>query len=151
MQTNLSVLVVDDDHVIRSLVRVVLARAGYTVATARDGVEALEMLTGAHYDAVILDVMMPRLDGLGVVERLEQTAPAILDRTLLLTASNLRRLDELPVFGVMAKPFEMEELLRQTQACIANGRVENRETGMAMQMLSGRPSDLLFAFALGER
>jgi CheY-like chemotaxis protein len=112
------VLVVDDEEAIRMLVQRLLVRAGYEVTTARDGCEAIEALAAGEYDAVLLDVMMPRLDGFGVVETMRARCPSMLARTLLVTAANLQRLDELPVRGVLPKPFDVAALLRETELCI---------------------------------
>ena len=66
------VLVVDDDVSIRVLVSRVLSRAAYEVEVARDGAEAIEMLARNHYSAIVLDLMMPRVDGVGVVKYLTE-------------------------------------------------------------------------------
>ncbi len=80
-------------------------------------------MSGTDFDVVILDVMMPRLDGLGVIDRLQKSAAAaVLSRTLVLTASNLARLPELPVFGVLHKPFNIGQLLRETESCLRADR-----------------------------
>jgi CheY-like chemotaxis protein len=67
-----SVLVVDDDRATRHVTRAVLAKAGYDVAIARDGAEALKRLHARRFDLMLLDVWMPRLNGLGVLDRLKQ-------------------------------------------------------------------------------
>lgn len=118
MANRMRVLVVDDDPAIRALVRTILGRAGFVVDTARDGCEAIDMIAETEYDGVILDVMMPRLDGLGVIDVLQHVDAALLERTLVLTASHLKSLQELPVFGVMSKPFGNDELLERTRACV---------------------------------
>jgi len=65
------ILAVDDEPNIRRLVEVNLQRAGYHVTTAADGVEALERIQREPPDMVVLDWMMPRLDGLEVLKRLK--------------------------------------------------------------------------------
>jgi len=67
------VLVVDDEGDIRALTRRVLTREGYDVDLARDGSEALKWLNDYDYDLVILDVMMPNLNGLEVVRNMKNT------------------------------------------------------------------------------
>jgi len=57
------ILVVDDEEKMRHLLSIMLGRRGYLVDQAGDGVEALEMLGNVHYDMVITDVKMPRMDG----------------------------------------------------------------------------------------
>ena len=111
------VLVVDDEDSIRMLVKKVLERAGYDVACARDGCEAIERLAADDYDVVLLDVMMPKLDGFGVVQAMQTTCPRLLARTLLVTASHLKSLQTLPVRGIITKPFSVGELVAETQKC----------------------------------
>jgi two-component system alkaline phosphatase synthesis response regulator PhoP len=67
-----SVLVVDDDPMKRQLLRLILERAGFGVAEAVDGVEALLSLDGNVPDLMTLDVMMPQMDGFAVCERVRQ-------------------------------------------------------------------------------
>jgi len=66
-----SLLVVDDDASIRALVSATLSRSGCRVRTAADGVEALELVAEEHPDLIVLDLLLPRLDGFGVLERLQ--------------------------------------------------------------------------------
>ncbi len=102
------------------MVRTVLERAGYEVATARDGCEAIALIAAADYDVVLLDVMMPKLDGLGVVNELRKNNSAVLAHTYLLSASPSPRLNDLPVRGVIAKPFDIHNLLAETKDCIGH-------------------------------
>ena len=113
------ILVVDDEDAIRLLVKKVLERSGFDVDTARDGCEAIDRLARADYDAVLLDVMMPKLDGFGVVEAMQSNHPQLLAKTLLVTASHLATLAHLPVRGIITKPFSVAELVRETEDCCA--------------------------------
>jgi len=67
-----SVLVVDDDRTTRHVTRSVLAKAGYKVGVAKDGTEAFERLRASRYDLMLLDVWMPKMDGLRVLDRLKR-------------------------------------------------------------------------------
>lgn len=67
-----SVLVVDDSITMRKMVMYALRTTGLTVITARDGMEALEMLAGKHPDLIITDLNMPRLDGFGLVQAIRK-------------------------------------------------------------------------------
>src|SRR5258708_516225 len=75
-------LVGDDDAVLRTLLTTVLKRHGYRVETACNGEEAVEILSAMTFDAVILDLMMPRVDGFEVLERLEVRFPSLLGRVI---------------------------------------------------------------------
>lgn len=102
------------------MVRIVLERAGYDVTTARNGCEAIELIAARDYDVVLLDVMMPKLDGLEVVDELRKTNSPVLAHTYLLTAGQPKQLEELPVRGVIAKPFDIQALLAETKDCIGH-------------------------------
>ena len=75
MTDNLRVLVADDNIALRSTVAEILSRVGYSVVEAEDGVEALEKLAAEEVDALVLDVKMPRKDGLSVLDDLEPLPP----------------------------------------------------------------------------
>src|SRR5437016_243338 len=66
------ILVVDDDLATRQVARSALANAGFDVRVARDGAEALTRLRGGRFDLMLLDVWMPRMDGLGVLDHLRR-------------------------------------------------------------------------------
>jgi CheY-like chemotaxis protein/anti-sigma regulatory factor (Ser/Thr protein kinase) len=66
------ILVVDDDRATRHVARAALLKAGFTVRMAKDGVEALARLRATRFDLMLLDVWMPRMDGLGVLDRLKR-------------------------------------------------------------------------------
>lgn len=108
-----SVLVVDDDPDIQLLLRLELAAEGYDVVTADDGVQALERIAALHPDVVLLDVMMPELDGWGVLEALPDPKPAIIVITGLATDrdEHYRQAVELGALGYVSKPFDSELLL----------------------------------------
>jgi CheY-like chemotaxis protein len=116
---NPRVLVVDDDDSIRILVKSLLRHEGFEVECARDGIEAIEMLSKSDYDAVILDVMMPRLDGIGVVRHLAINDRDALNHTILLTASHADDIWEQPVFDVVTKPFDIHYFVEKTRQCAA--------------------------------
>lgn len=113
------VLVVDDEDAIRALVSRVLVRAGFDAEQAGDGAEAIERLDTAKYDAVVLDLMMPRVDGFGVVEHLIETQPRMVEKTVVLTAfpktAVRERLHHL--CGVLSKPFELNDLVAMVEEC----------------------------------
>ncbi|HEY3053140.1 MAG TPA: response regulator [Thermoanaerobaculia bacterium] len=114
------ILVVDDEPSIRMLVRTVLERAGYDVTTARDGVEAITLLAASDYDLVLLDVVMPNLGGLAVVDALRKNSLGVLAHTYLLTGGDSEDLASLPVRGVIAKPFDISSLLAEAKDCIGH-------------------------------
>jgi CheY-like chemotaxis protein len=108
-------LVVDDDVSIRLLIARILKRWFFAVDLAKDGAEAIEKLASKHYDVVILDVMMPRIDGRGVVQYLEEHAPDVLKRTIVVTAFGPAALGQVcpPVGRFVTKPFNVDDLVRE--------------------------------------
>jgi DNA-binding response OmpR family regulator len=78
-----NILVVDDDRTTRHLTRTTLAKAGYAVRVAQDGAEALTRMRGKKFDLVLLDVWMPRMDGLAVLDRMKRlkTRPRVIVMT----------------------------------------------------------------------
>lgn len=114
------ILVVDDEASIRAMVRSVLERAGYDVTTARNGREAIALLATSDYDVVLLDVMMPVLGGVDVVDELRKEHVGVLAHTYLLTAGDMDRLTDLPVRGIIAKPFDIARLVAEAKDCIGH-------------------------------
>lgn len=109
--TGRQILIVDDDLSIRTLLRLVAERRGYTVDLAADGVEALRLLAEHHYDLAIIDLMMPRVNGYELVDgirRFEQR-PTILIATAM-TDSLIGLLDAEIVHSIIRKPFDIEML-----------------------------------------
>lgn len=115
------VLVVEDDPAIRRLVSMVLARAGYRVDVACDGLEAVLMLGVNEYDAIILDLMMPNLDGFTFISTFAQNEPERLRKIIVTSAASpaviKERMEGVP-YRVLPKPFDIGELVAQVKACI---------------------------------
>ena len=109
------ILVVDDERHIVRLVEVNLARAGYDVATAYDGIEALEVVKKARPDMIVLDVMMPRMDGFEVLKRLQADEETQNIPVIMLTAkaqdADIFKGWSSGVSSYLTKPFNPRELL----------------------------------------
>lgn len=121
-----ALLIVDDETPIRELLAKVAARAGFDVDTARDGVEALEMIGRKTYDIAIVDLMMPRLSGYELVQKIStlQPRPTVLVATAL-TNGDTASLDDSMVRRVIRKPFDIKsvaEALIETAKQIAEER-----------------------------
>lgn len=116
------ILVVDDDDAIRTMVERVLRREKYDVESARDGFEAIEKLARNDYGTVLLDLMMPRVDGHGVLQFLETQRPEPKPRVIVMTA-NMQGASSTataqPVFRVLPKPFDIRELIDHVRQCHA--------------------------------
>ena len=113
------VLVVDDDESIRLLLERLLGRHGYSVDTAPDGAVALDKIDQERFDAVVLDLMMPRVDGFTVLRELVKEKPEMVARVVVATAFPRdvarSRIDE--VCHVIIKPFDTSELLEAVKEC----------------------------------
>ena len=111
------ILVVDDDPEILSFIRRGLAYEGYDVDTAADGIEALEKARAASPDLIILDVMMPGMDGLEVSRRLRQgnDVPVLMLTAKAGVADRVAGLDS-GADDYLVKPFAFDELLARIRA-----------------------------------
>jgi two-component system, OmpR family, response regulator MprA len=123
----LRVLVADDDPAIRTLVARVLMRRGYDVASASDGADAIQKLDHDPFDLLVLDLMMPRVDGVGVIDHLakrEGPRPAILVMTAAVP-DILRRLPHEHVAKIISKPFDLDQLMQYADEAIRGGSNSN--------------------------
>ncbi|MHB8962026.1 MAG: response regulator [Saccharofermentanales bacterium] len=113
----MKILVVDDEHNIVDILRVNLEREGYTVVAAYDGLQALEMADTQKPDLVLLDCMLPKLDGFDVCRKLRQKTSIPI---LMLTAKS-EEIDkvlglELGADDYITKPFSVREVLARVKA-----------------------------------
>ena len=105
------ILVVDDETAILETLRDILDAEGYEVATALNGQEGLKRMREVRPDLVLLDVMMPLLDGLGMLAVMRED-PSWRDvPVVLMSAGKVPQLDQLSVRRFLAKPFELDALL----------------------------------------
>lgn len=121
-----AVLVVDDDPAIREIASTTLKLEGYDTMTAADGVMALELLTRARFDVIVLDAVMPRMDGLTVL-RTVRSDPALggVPVLMLSALSKVRHLErgvEAGADGYLTKPFDLRDLLEQVHRLAATSR-----------------------------
>jgi DNA-binding response OmpR family regulator len=112
------VLIVDDDPAVRQIVRVLLERDGVAVDIAEDGERATSMLRSQKYSVVLLDLLMPRLDGRGVIAFMREQAmetPVIVVSAIGDAAADL---DPQLVRVVLQKPFEARDLRKVVAAVL---------------------------------
>jgi CheY-like chemotaxis protein len=130
------VLVVDDDRTTRHVTRSVLAKAGFTVEVAKDGAAAIDRLHAKRYDLMLLDVWMPRMDGLGVLDRIRRVRrkPKVVVLTSDDTPETLLRAIRQQAHQFVHKPIEplaLVSLVRDTLSATPRQPIE---------VLSARPS-----------
>ncbi|MBU5673334.1 response regulator transcription factor [Paenibacillus brevis] len=121
------ILVVEDDKHVRRLMETVLKREGYTVFTAEDGVKALQMLEVQHIDLIILDIMMPNMDGYEFAQEVRAADSQI--PILMATAKQLpedkKKGFRLGTDDYMTKPVDTEEMLLRIQALLRRSQIAN--------------------------
>jgi CheY-like chemotaxis protein len=116
------VLVADDDQSIRQLVSTIVKRETFIVDAASAGLGAIDCLKRHDYAVVLLDLMMPRMDGFGVIEWLKENPPLIKPIVLVATAyadQRFKEVDSDVVAGVLRKPFDVTELGNLIRACVS--------------------------------
>ena len=114
-----NILVVDDDEPSRTLTERVLTRGGFNVETAANGKEALEKVAAFRYDLIVLDVMMPTMDGYEVCTRLQRHKMSKGLPVVMLTAldslSDMAKATEAGAKWFITKPFDAKYLLQRVR------------------------------------
>ncbi len=113
------VLIVDDDPGIRGLLRAVLSRGGYEVDEAADGALGLTAIGKSSYDAIILDLMMPGVNGFQVIATLEEkdSFPRCVIIMSAAAESTIQDLQSPVIYSKIRKPFDITALLGKLRAC----------------------------------
>ena len=114
-----SALVVDDDPGVQGLLLALLGHDGFAVDCAPTGREAYEYLKRRSYSVILLDLLMPDVDGFELLELLARENPASLRRVIVMTGATENV--EHPVFALFRKPFEVAELAASARACAGAG------------------------------
>jgi len=117
------ILVIDDDKQLRKLLKDILSKASYDAETAANAFQALEILADNHFDLVLMDLMMPSMDGYELFSILREDAATknipVIAVTALDDPRNKERIREIGFFAHVAKPFEMEELMAIVKKALA--------------------------------
>jgi two-component system, OmpR family, response regulator len=131
-----NILVVDDDRATRHLTRTTLVKAGYTVRVARNGAEALSRLRTRKFDLVLLDVWMPRMDGLEVLDRLKprKAGPKVVVMTSDDAPETLLRAIRKQAHQYVHKPLEAAALVAVVQDALSSA------TEPPIEVVSARPN-----------
>ncbi len=123
------ILVVDDEINMQVVLRAMLKKEGYEVLTARDGLEALKILAATEVDVVVTDLKMPRLDGMGLLERVMEDYPST--PVIMITAHGTvaTAVDALKkgAFDYVTKPFEQDELKNVVLKAVKTRRLSDEE------------------------
>lgn len=122
------ILIVEDDLSIQALLHDFLQEAGYETALASDGIEAVSMFSGKDFDLVLLDIMLPNIDGYTVCEviRRQSNIPIIMLSALDSEANQIKGFD-LQIDDYITKPFSMPVLLRKIATVLRRSSLSESE------------------------
>ncbi|MBI5360487.1 MAG: response regulator [Planctomycetes bacterium] len=144
------ILIVDDEPDILKILGNRLEHAGYDVAKASDGIEALEKVEGANPDLIVLDVMMPHLDGFGVCRKLRESVVTSLIPIIFLTAKG-QTVDK--ISGIksgadeyVTKPFDFDELEARIEELL-----RRKQQILSANPLTGLPGNISIAEEIQKR
>jgi len=129
------ILVVDDDRATRHVLRQVLTKAGFSATVAKDGVEALKALRHRRFDLLLLDVWMPRMNGLDLLERLRtrKTRPRVVVMTSDDAPETMLEAVRQQAFTYVHKPITSVELLRTVREALESADLPT------IEVISARP------------
>ena len=133
-----SVLVVDDNEVNRDLLARRLQRQGHVVTVAEDGLQALEMLRRDPFDLVLLDIMMPQMNGYQVLENLKADEKLRHIPVIMISAvddiDSVVRCIELGAEDYLSKPFNPVLLRARISACLEKKRLRDKEQAYLLEL-----------------
>src|SRR6185295_5114102 len=122
-------LVIDDDGALRGLFTTLLGRKGFSVDVAGDGRVAFDQLNRNNYSVILLDLMMPDVNGFELLDRIQRDSPSLLKRVIIMSGAAQRqfeRVNPTQVYDVIRKPFDIDHLVSSAIACS-----EGRQRGNA--------------------
>jgi CheY-like chemotaxis protein len=122
-------LVVDDDRALRGLFTTLLTRKGFSVDVASDGRVAFDQLSTHTYSVILLDLMMPEVNGFELLDRMERDSPSLLKRVIVMTGAAQRQIERVnasQVWDVIRKPFDIDQLVSSAIAC-SEGKKKSAE------------------------
>ena len=134
-----TVLLVDDEGAIRVGLAAALDRASFQVIEARDGVEALKMVEAHGPDVIVLDILMPEMDGREVCRRLRQAenwTPVIMLTQIDATGEKISSLEE-GADDYLNKPFDSYELIARIKALLRRQELADKPVHLAPTLISG--------------
>src|SRR5919108_618443 len=136
MRRNASILVIDDEEIMRDILQTLLEREGYSVRLATNGSDGLDLARSLPFDAVIVDVMMPGIDGLQVLEELrkqDEELPVIMI-TAYASVENAIAAMKRGAFDYITKPFKNDEVLVVLRNAIERRRLMAENTALRQNL-----------------
>ena len=138
------ILIVDDNPEIREIIRILLQGEGYDIEEAKNGTKALEMLELQMFDLIILDIMMPELDGFSAAREIRKVRPNL---PIILLSARGEEYDkihgfELDIDDYVVKPFSPKELMMRVAAVLRrSGKAEPQENAHEVVEIQGMKVD----------
>jgi DNA-binding response OmpR family regulator len=139
------VLIVEDDEAIRSLLTAALRREPFHVDAARDGVEALRLTAASEYAVILLDLMMPHVNGFQFLDEFRRVSPDARSVVFVVTAfddAKVGRLDPDQVHAIIRKPFDVGQLVamvREVAVTWSGHTWTESSAGAGLEMLTSAP------------
>ena len=135
-------LVVDDEEQIRNLIKKYASFEGYQVTEASDGMEAVEICLKQRFDLIVMDVMMPELDGFSACREIRKHA----NTPVLMLSARGEEYDRIHGFEIgvddyVVKPFSPKELMRRVQAILKRSRTSSSDSGKEILQFEGLTVD----------
>ncbi len=136
------ILVVDDEEQIRTIIKKYAAFEGYQVSEAVDGIEAVELCRRQHFDLIIMDVMMPELDGFSASREIRKTS----NTPILMLSARGEEYDRIHGFEIgvddyVVKPFSPRELMMRVQAILKRSAAASPDNGKEICRFEGLTVD----------
>jgi len=123
---SIRILVVDDEDIVIQCCLRILADSAYQVDYVQSGLEALERVEASNFDLIILDFMMPKMDGMEVLRRVQVIQPGI--KVIMVTgldqAETAQRAKDLGVFAYLPKPFDPDDLKLAVEKAVAKQQAQ---------------------------
>jgi two-component system alkaline phosphatase synthesis response regulator PhoP len=140
MQTKASILLVEDEEHLHHALKLNLELEHYTVTSAFDGAEALKAIEAEHFDLIIMDVMLPEIDGISVTESIRVHN---LEVPILMLSAKSSSADK--ILGLkkgaddyITKPFNLEELLIRVEKLISRNKKNNDKDSIQQEFIFGK-------------
>lgn len=132
------ILVVDDEDIVIQCCLRILENSAYQVEYAQSGQEALVKVENSRFDLIILDFMMPKMDGMEVLKRVKEMQPGI--KVIMVTgldqAETAMRARSLGVFDYLPKPFDPDDLKQAVERAVAQQSFPQNDTGASARQLA---------------
>jgi DNA-binding response OmpR family regulator len=126
---SLPILIVEDDQPLRSLLTALLSQNGYAFESVGDGRIAIDCIRRKRYDAILLDMMLPHMNGFEVIDYIRAEKPELMESVIVITAASKHTLggfDDSAIGALVRKPFDIYKLIETLDRVTGKERPEHR-------------------------